>query len=448
MRRGASFVLAGFLAASSALAEKAPSTQPKIDTERLFEAFDEEPSAKRKEPIVEGRFGGHAKLQSTVTHYPGDSLLRDLQGATWEDGGLDLRLTGSLDFGRIDLVAEGQLVGLFGDRIELTRSFGTAPGVALVRFQDDAIRGFDLTSVRRDRGRTALLTRFDRLSVGYTGPRNVLRVGRQAVTWGNGFVYTPMDVFNPFDPAAVDREFKPGDDMVYAQHLLPRGDDLQAVWVVRRDPRGDRTSDVSSLALKYHGLFGAGEIDALVARHYGDDLYGVGGSLSIGGAVLRGDVVVTESELGTTVSAVSGITRSWVLGGKNVSAFVELHRNGFGQPGRRYSGDELAANPELLERLARQEMFTLGRSYAAASVTVEVTPLFLLTPNLFVNVEDTSGLLQIVGQNDLSQDLVLQTAIGLPFGDAGTEFGGLPTPIPGRFVASGPSLFVQIARYF
>lgn len=402
---------------------------------------------------TEAELGGHVKTQGLATTYPEESLFRDLWEAESLDANVDVRLNAEVDFGRLDIVAHGQLVGLFGDRIETSRTLAQQPGLGVVRFQEDSARAFDLTSVHHDSGRSALISRLDRLSVGYTGPRNVLRLGRQAVSWGNGFAYTPMDIFNPFDPAAVDKEFKAGDDMLYGQHLLPRGDDLQLVWVSRRNALGEIDGDRASVALKYHGLFGSSELDVLVARHYDDDVYGLGGSTSLGGAVWRGDVVVTDSVLDTTTSVVTGITYSWVWGGKNFTGFLEGHWNGFGLRDRDYSPSALSADVELVERLARRELFTLGRRYAAASMTIEVTPLFILTPNLFVNAEDSSGLLQIIAQNDLSQNLILQTALGLPFGSLGTEFGG--TPLGGmeagsitRYLASGPSLFLQLARYF
>ncbi len=393
---------------------------------------------------------GHVKPQAVAITYPESSLIRQVLDAEAVDTNVDARINLGVDFGRIDFEVQGHVVGLFGDQIEFTRGFANAaPGLGILRYQDDRFRYFDLTQVHRDRGSSAILSRFDRLSVGYTGRRNVLRLGRQAVSWGNGFAYQPMDVFNPFSPAAVDTEYKPGDDMLYAQHLLPRGDDVQAVWVVRRDPLTRRhDSDVDSIALKYHGLFGRGEVDVLAARHYGDDLYAVGGSLSVGGAVVRGDVVVADTDRGTTTSAVAGATYSWVWGGKNVTGFFEGFLNGFGQDGRDYSAEALAANPELLERISRFELFTLGRLYAAGSLSIELTPLFILTPNLFVNVRDTSGLLQIVAQNDLAQNMTLQTAIGLPWGDDGTEFGGIPSGLQGFTLGSGPTLFIQLARYF
>ena len=410
------------------------------------------PSAARREKRRRERSvetSGHLKLQGIGAEIPADSVLRSPVGSGSVDGNVDLRFNLAVDLGRFDFAADLQAVGLFGDTIELTRGFPSQPGLAVFRFQDDRNRYFDLTSVHHDEGRSAQLTRFDRLSLGYTGKRVVLRVGRQAVSWGNGFVYTPLDIFNPFDPAAVDKEFKPGDDMVYGQFLFPRGDDLQAVWVTRRDPfTGRFEEEQSSVALKYHGLYGPGEIDLLVAEHYDEDVYGFGGSLSIGGSVWRGDVVVTDGELDTSTSVVTGLTRSWMWGSKNVTGFMELFWNGFGQRDGRYSPADLAANPQLLERIARRELFSLGRAYAAGSVTVELTPLFLLTPNLFANLEDSSALLQIVAQNDLRQNLLLQTALGIPVGSGGTEFGGIDSGVEGFYLSSGVSLFVQLAWYF
>jgi len=37
------------------------------------------------------------------------------------------------------------------------------------------------------------------------------------LSWGNGLVFSPMDIVNPFDPTAVDTEYKAGDDMLYGQ---------------------------------------------------------------------------------------------------------------------------------------------------------------------------------------------------------------------------------------
>ena len=102
----------------------------------------------------------------------------------------------------------------------------------------------------------------------------------------------------------------------------------------------------------------------------------------------------------------------------------------------------------LLERISRGELFNLGRHYLALSAMIEVTPLFLLTPNIFLNVADPSALVQVVFQNDLRENLLLWSAINLPVGADGTEFGGPATEIPGVYLSSGPSASVQLVWYW
>lgn len=391
---------------------------------------------------IRGRYSGQT--------FPDNSLFKDLAGSYAQDLVAIPRLKFGYDTARWDLRADYQLIAWYGDTIEYTRLL--PPGVQALsgRLPDDRTRLFDLTDVIRDQDKTALVQRIDRLSAGYTTDKAVLRVGRQAVTWGNGMIYTPMDIFNPFDPAAVDTEYKTGDDMVYGQYLRSNGDDLQTVAVIRRNfISGDVEASDSSLALKYHGVGADFEYDALAAAHYDEPLVAFGGNRSLGGAIWRGDVTVSFTKDDDAVaSLVTSGSYSWTWGGKNVSGVIEYFFNGFGQRDGRYNSQELAANPELLERLVRGELFTLGRHYFAASALIEVTPLFLMTPNAFINLSDGSALLQLVTQNDIAENVVLLGAINLPVGPDGTEFGGIETDTPGQYLSQGLGFFVQLAWYF
>ncbi len=258
-----------------------------------------------------------------------------------------------------------------------------------------------------------------------------------------------MDILNPFDPAAVDKEYKTGDDMLYSQYLFDSGNDVQGVVVVRRNPRtGQVESNQSSLAFKYHGFLGANEFDLLAAQHYGDPVLGLGGITDIGGAIWRGDLTWTHTDLEDAVSAVTSLSYSWNWGGKNISGLLEYYYNGFGQTGGAYSIDDLLHNPELLVRLDRGELFTLARHYLAASATVEVTPLFNVTPNVFVNLEDPSALAQLVVQYDWKQNLLVLGSLNIPIGPDGSEYGGTVSPVEGLYFSTGPSLFAQLAWYF
>ena len=393
--------------------------------------------------------GGHVKPQLIVTGYPDDSLFRDVFGSSSEDVNLDARIVLGIDHERWSFDVDYQFIVVHGDQVEFSRELPPELRLLYPHLPTDRMRLFNLTHVFTDSGKTAVLNRLDRLAVSYTSDKVVMKFGRQAISWGNGLIYTAMDIFNPFDPAAVDKEFKTGDDMLYGQYLRGNGDDLQGVMVFRRDLlTGDVEADVSSLAFKYHGMVGGGEYDTLVARHYGDTLIGAGGNHGLGGAVWNGDLVVTFTDEDTVPSLVTNLTYSWMWGGKNVSGVVEYFYNGFGQADGCYTAECLEDNPELLSRLARGELFTLGRNYLAVSAMFELHPLFLLTPNVFVNIGDPSAFLQVVFQNDLKQNLVLLSSVSWPIGSGGTEFGGLPTEIPGLYLSTGPSIFVQLAWYW
>jgi hypothetical protein len=404
------------------------------------------PALAKDEPFD---FGGHVKYQFVATTYPENSVFRELIGDYSVDHNLDARFNFGFARGGWDVKADAQFIALYGDFVEFTRELPPEAAVLFPHLPLDDRRLFDLTAVLKDDGKSAALVRFDRLSVGYTAEKGVVRFGRQAVSWGNGLIYSPMDIFNPFDPAAVDKEYKTGDDMLYGQYLRSNGHDVQSVLVFRRDiVTGDVESDASSLAFKYHGLSGGSEFDALAAQHYGDTLLGAGGNLAVGGAIWRGDLVFTFTDDDTVASLVTSATYSWTWGGKNVSGVLEYFYSGFGQSGGDYDPDSLAENPDLLERIARGELFTLGRHYIAVSAMIEITPLFRLTPNLFTNVADPSALLQVVTQNDLKEDLVLLGALNVPVGPSGSEFGGIESDVPGRYLSTGPGIFVQLAWYF
>ena len=96
----------------------------------------------------------------------------------------------------------------------------------------------------------------------------------------------------------------------------------------------------------------------------------------------------------------------------------------------------------------RGELFTLGRHFVALSAMIEMTPLWTLTPNAFINVGDSSLLAQLVTSYDLKQDLQILAAVNVPLGPAGSEYGGIDPGIAGKQLSTGPGIFAQLAGYF
>lgn len=397
----------------------------------------------------ETEFGGHTKFALSGQSYPAQSFFRDFVGSSSLDVSGDLRLNFKSEADRWSVDAAYQLLALYGDSIELGRLLPGGVEVFFPGLPNDDRRLFNLTDVIGDGGKTVLLQRLDRLTFGYTSEKAVVRVGRQALSWGNGLFYAPMDLVNPFDPATVDTEYKAGDDMLYLQYLRDSGDDLQGAYVVRREIlSGDVEEDAATAAMKYHGFFGDFEYDALLARHYGDTVTGVGGGMDVGGAILRADVVATRTDSDTCIQLVTNITYSWNWLDRNMSGAVEYFYNGFGQRSGRYDPVSLAGNPDLVDRIIRGELFSIGRHYVAGSVLIEVTPLWSLTPTMLANVADPSALFQLVTNYSVSDDVSFLASINVPLGPKGSEFGGIDSGIADRYLSGGAGLFAQIAWYF
>ncbi len=386
---------------------------------------------------LRSELGGHTKLRVTGQTYAGDSVYRDLLGGSNTDVAADLRLKLGAQSGRWSFDGAYQLVGIRSDALPL----GVLP--------DDDRRFFDLTDVISSGADSALLHRLDRLWVGYASEKAVVRLGRQALSWGNGLAYAPLDLVNPFDPAAIDIEYKAGDDMLYVQYLQDNGNDLQAAYVLRRDPAtGDVDTDTSTAALKYHGFAGEAEYDFLAARSYGDTVLGVGLSRGIGGALWSADLTLTDTARDRYVQVVGNVLYSWTWAGRNMSGGLEYYFNGFGQEGGRYDPQGLADNPDLLARVGRGELFALGRHYLSANVLVEMSPLFTLTPTLLCNLEDPSALFQLRTTYSLGDNLTFLGSIDVPIGPGGSEFGGIEAGLPGRYLSREAAAFAQLAWYF
>lgn len=391
--------------------------------------------------------GGHAKYLFLLNTFPDDSVFLDYIDTPSIDQFGDLRLKFGWQKDSVRLVTDYQMLAGKGDGFILANSL---PGNVLVpeRIPSDKFRLMDLTHVISEDSDSIVEHRLDRLYVDITSTQTVARIGRQAVSWGNGLIYTPMDFFNPFDPATVDKEYKTGDDMLYGQYLRQNGDDMQAVWVFRRDINGEVSSDVDSIAAKYHGFASEQEYDLLIAQHFDDNVFGIGGITNVGGAVWRGDITLTDTETDNVFSLVTSLSYSWIGWGKNISGILEYFYNGFGIADGDYSPAALASNPDLVERIVRGELFTLGRNYVAASAMIEITPLWLLTPNVFINASDGSMLAQLVSSYDLQQDWRFLAALGVPVGASGTEFGGIDSGVPGETFSTAVSLYAQLAWYF
>lgn len=314
---------------------------------------------------------------------------------------------------------------------------------------EDDRRFFDLTKTIHEDDCCILYHRLDRLFLTLLAKWGVVSIGRQAVTWGNGLLFNPMDLFNPFAPTDIERDYKVGDDLVSTQFSVNKIGDFHLLYVPRREPAsGDVKWNQSSLAGKLHFAWGTTEFDIMAAKHYKDAVAGIGSTGYLGNAAWRLDGVLTflddNRDKNGYLSLVANMDYSWVWWAKNFYGFVEFFYSGLGED----DYTDALSDPDISERLDRGELFTLGRTYVSGHIRVELHPLFNVYLTVINNLVDPSGILQPRAVWDIFEDFGITFGGNIYYGRRGTEYGGFK--IPGtNFLNKAPdSIFLWLTYYF
>ena len=313
----------------------------------------------------------------------------------------------------------------------------------------DHTRLFNLTRVIDENADYLVYHRLDRLFIRRAWMWGDLSLGRQAVTWGNGLMFNPMDLFNPFSPSDTNRDYKIGDDLVSLRITPPVVSEIQLLWVPRRDPdTGKVNEDRSSVGGKVHGFWGNLEVDAMAARHYEDAVLGGGVSGYLKKAAWRMDGVWVFSSANSYPDGygelVINMDYSWVLLGKNMYGLAEYFFSGVGEE----APEKVLGCEPLMDRLARGDLFVTGRHYAGGMIQVEWHPLVTLAVSLIHNLGDGSGIVQPRINWNATQNSRVIVGLDTAYGGHGTEFGGFTVPGLGDAGGFPTRMFLQASFYF
>jgi len=324
----------------------------------------------------------------------------------------------------------------------------TSSGVG--RGADEAV---DLTWDEVDGEGLRLQSRVDRLALTWRGPSVDLALGRQPISFGKALIFTPMDLVNPFNPAVIDQEYKPGVDAFRAD--VYAGMATQITFAAAYAGGWD----LPGMILAGYGQTTLGVWDlGLFAGSVREDLVGgLATAGSVGPIGLRGEATWTEpadEEEDAFARVVVG--GDWRPGEKTMlSGEVYLQTFGTTDPSEYLSS--LTG-----ERYSRGELWLVGKYYAGLSVSQEITPTVygamalignLSDPSAFVaptlawsvagNTDFAAGCYFALGQrpNGISLENLLQAGLteeailgAIP---VTTEFGMTPT-----------TAFLQLKSYF
>jgi hypothetical protein len=416
-------VSAALLAAVSALLAAAP--QPDAGAEGAEDAYDLRVSL---------------KSSGLVERYPDDPLLYPEQVAG--SGFWRLRLDGIARPG-----AWVTLLGSWESRLRVDSAGGGAAGslALLPREVPPFWRLAPLDwSVAEGPG-LSWRHEIDRAAVQLRGARGTLTMGRQAVGWGRGVVFGAVDLFNPFSPLEVDREWRRGIDAVRVETRLGRGISAEALWVGAEHPEG--MAGVARLRI------GRGEVDgelcggwragdwwggAVVSAAAGDaEVHAEAAAFSARAPLAAGGVFGDPS---LAVKAVVGASNRFAIW-KGVTVLAEYTYTSFGA----HAASELLAlaqQPDFQLRLVRGDTQLPGRQAVVATATSELSEVVTATLTALLAPDDLSGVVAPQVRLDLGDKLTVLASLYLPFG--APPAGGELRSFYGSTALTG---FVQVALY-
>ncbi len=395
-----------------------------------------QPSSKSWYENIESQWGGQFKIRGSVSWLDDDSIYYLIDSGPLYDGSADFRLKNktylnnwiystihyeAVLYGGDTMHTQRKLEELFPNLSEDSLMIGS--GI------NDNRRFFDLTKIIDEDDSHILYHRLDRFSLTLQPDWVTIRIGRQALTWGNGLVFNPMDLFNPFSPTDIERDYKVGDDMLTALFSPDKIGEIQMLYVPRRDQVAHNVKwSESSLAGKLHFSVGVAEFDIMAAHHYEDFITGIGSTGYFMDAAWRLDATWTFLDENTDrdgfLSLVANVDYSWIWWKKNFYGFMEFYFNGIGD--ENYS--EAIFDTAITERLIRGDLFVLGRKYLSTGMEMELHPLLKANLTVISNIADPSGIIQPRVIWDVTEEIQCTLGGNIYYGSSETEFGGFNMP--------------------
>lgn len=295
------------------------------------------------------------------------------------------------------------------------------------------------------------LHELDRAYVSLHLPFLELTAGRQAIGLGRGVLFSAVDIFAPFSPTEVDREWRRGVDALHAELRIPEISQLSADFIVAFGNVGDDGLESFAMLGRVRAVLGDLDGSVLLGQR-GDDTM-VGGVLSatVGDAELHGEMALFGTD-GAGVDGgffgTRGVVAKGLLGGsyqldvhRGVRLVLEYHYSGFGvndvgsDPG-------IHLDPAFQARFARGDSQLLGRHALALVVSAELVDEVSAAVSYLQSPVDGSGLVAPTVTWVASDMFTLVVSGFLPWG--GATRGGVPTSDYG---SSPFTLFVQARLY-
>ncbi len=287
-----------------------------------------------------------------------------------------------------------------------------------------------------DNNNVAWRHEIDRLQVRGRLDWGDVTIGRQAIGWGVGILWAPLDLMLAFSPVQIDREYRLGVDA--GRVLIPVGDssEVEGVYAFYGTDFAQQIA-----AFRWHSTLLASGIDIgmIAGKFFEDAVVGALVSGEFRGVGIHSSVNLTHhygNETGPRDFARIVVGADYRFA-NNVIAIVEYYFNGWGA-----SSPSSYLSRATADRVQRGEIFNLGRHYFGFSADWEVHPLVHLLARGQSNLADPSAQIGPAITLSLSDESLLEAGAFFGLG------GGLDGLTPKSEFGLAPNLFYTAAKIY
>jgi len=295
-------------------------------------------------------------------------------------------------------------------------------------------------------GRLTYRHEVDRALVAFHPTWGEITIGRQAIGLGRGVLFGAVDMFAPFSPTEVDREWRRGVDAFRIEYRTGHTSSIELITVMGRG------WDDSAALGRIRGYMGQVDGELLFGKRARDALLAGVISATLGDAEVHMELAAfhtTEPQPDGGLFGNDRIVGKATLGGSytfdvgnGITLLAEYHYSGFGVEDTSHAMRQLR-DPRLQERLTRGDMQTLGRHAAAMSLTYPFNLDWSGTLLVLANPVDGSGLASPSVRCSFSDNVSCSLSGFWPWGDQPRN-----GRIRSEYGAAGKSVFLQLSAYF
>jgi hypothetical protein len=311
---------------------------------------------------------------------------------------------------------------------------------------DAPFRVVQLSHTSNEDGQFFLGNELDRAYASYHPEWGELSVGRQAIGLGRGVLFGAVDMFAPFSPLEIDREWRRGVDAARFEYRFADTASTELLGAF------GETWEESALLLRGRGYLGDVDGEVILGKRAEDLLIGGVVSMPLGGAEAHLEAAVFNTPEAQPDGGLFGydhlvgkatVGSSYTIAvGNGLTVLGEYHYSGFGVEDPEDIVGRLLT-PEFQERYLRGDTQILGQHALGLQATYPFNEAVSGGFLVVVNPVDGSGMASPSVRWDVSQTVTITAAGFAPWGQEPedgqfhSEYGGSPV-----------SVLLQVACYF